>query len=785
MILTQKNLHQRAERIQQQMQELIKQQVTPEQLQVTTQELQARVQEKGLTDVVVDFAFANMGAAIHYVTQKTPYLVQIMAGLVLNQHAIAEMYTGEGKTLTALMPLYANALAGKGAHLITANPYLAERDATENRPIFEALGMTVGFTSENVHNPQAKQQAYACDVTYSTGPGVGFDYLTDNLATSFEQRVQRGLHYALIDEADSILLDEAKTPLIISGKPEAIDRNFQSVNVVVADWLEQQKWHDYVTVNEKQHQVSLTKAGVAAAKEEWGDDVFHTNPERIHVLNELLQAYFLYEKDKDYVIVPDEKKKINTVQLVNETTGRVAQGQRLQNGLHQALETKENLLIQSGSTIKASITYQSLFQLYNKVAGMTGTAKSDQVALNVLYGLDVVSIPTNRPRIRQDLPNKYFRYASDKEQAVLQDVKHYHHRHQPVLLVTGSVSQSERFDKLLTRAHLTHYLLTAKNPEIEAEVVKQSGDKDSILVSTNMAGRGTDIKISEEIANLGGLVVLGTELHDSVRVDDQLRGRAGRQGQPGITQFYGSLEDELFKELDEHWVKRWRKLFNHSGQLHGPLINWVFRHAQNERSFKDFDAKKNELTYQGIINQEQQMLYQQRDWLLTTDQDYLVAWIKVLLRDFYGKHWYLPYKRFKQAVQEELLEQYLVPRIYDLDKYQHKKDLMRFVYEQMLSEVHYKQGLLKERFNGQLRQWCLTTIDYFWQSELSYLSDLKQMVIYQSYRQANPTIEYQRQASKSWEKLLTNCREKALQITLQGILQPMDEGDLEWSGTER
>lgn len=771
MILTIKNLRQRAEQVQDKMDYLITH-ITTTEMPEGTRRLKEQVAQQGLTDEIVMNAYALMGAAIHHITGKTPYLVQIMAALVLNQKAVAEMYTGEGKTLTALMPLYANALVGKGAHLITANPYLAKRDADDNRPVFEALGMTVGYTSQDVRNPQLSRKAYQCDVTYTTGPGVGFDYLHDNTINDKHDRLQRGLYYALIDEADSILLDEAKTPLIISGHEEGIDRQYQLVNVVIADWVQSNTFAKFVKIDKKRQQVTLKPAGVAEVKREWGADVFEREPELIHVLNELLLAYFLYKKNVNYVITPDKEKKINTVQLIDSTTGRITDGQRLQNGLHQALETKENLLIQSSRETSASITYQALFQLYDHVAGMTGTAKADQVVLSTIYGLETVTIPTNRPRKRIDLPGKYFRYAADKDQAVLADVKKYHGHHQPILLVTGSVEQSEHFDRLLNQAGYQHYLLTAKNPEVEAQVVSHAGERDSILVSTNMAGRGTDIKINEDVEHLGGLVVLGTEYHESIRVDDQLRGRAGRQGQPGITQFYGSLEDDLFKESEPRQMRRWRAFFNRPGKnLNSPLIRWFFKNTQKNLAFKDFTSTRNDLVYQSIIIHEQQLLYRQRDWIMDTKVDYLHEWIMQILKEFYAQTWYLPAGRFKQRVENELLNRYLVPQDHDLTPLKHKKDVMRYVYDRFIEALSKREDLLGDYYRTQIRELTLTIVDRLWQQELQYLQNLKQMVIYESYRQANPTIEYQRQANESWERLLTQCRNYTVQAFLQGKLE--------------
>jgi preprotein translocase subunit SecA len=474
------------------------------------------------------------------------YDVQLIGGMVLNENRIAEMKTGEGKTLVATLPVVLNAILGKGVHVVTVNDYLAARDANLMRPIYEFLGYSVGIVTADKTEPQRKE-AYGADITYATNNELGFDYLRDNMAFKLEDKVQRGHYYAIVDEVDSILIDEARTPLIISGPA-----NRSLENYVVADKVAKQLEKDkHFTLDEKHKSALLTEEGIKKAEELFGVDNLYTPENAIlaHHLDQALKANYLFQRDVDYIVRKGE------VLIIDEFTGRISEGRRFSEGLHQALEAKEGVEIQEESQTLAEITYQNYFRLYEKLAGMTGTAQTEATEFSEIYGLEVISIPTNKPVIRKDEPDLIYKTEEEKFEAVIKKIKELHKKGQPVLVGTASIEKSELLHKLLKQEKLPHTVLNAKNHEKEAEIIAKAGVKGAITIATNMAGRGVDIKLGDGVKELGGLAIIGTERHESRRIDNQLRGRGGRQGDPGYSQFYLSLEDNLLRIFGSDRIK--------------------------------------------------------------------------------------------------------------------------------------------------------------------------------------------------------------------------------------
>lgn len=733
--------------------------------------LKRHVKDEGLTQDLLMQAYALMGVATTLIQGKTPYIVQIVGALALNTSTITEMRTGEGKTLTALMPLYANTLSGQGAHLVTANPYLAKRDADEARPVFKALDMTVGYNSEKVKDEVAKKAAYDCDITYVTGSQLGFDYLQDNLVQPGHLVTQRGLHYVLIDEADATLLDNAQTPLIISGSDINVKTNYQEADLF-ADLVGKDP-RKYIKIKRDKKRVLLTQKGIEFAREFYGEDIFQSRRDILHYVSNALTAHFIYEKDVDYTVKWDNQLKSMGVELIDTHTGRINDGQRFNDGMHQALEAKENLIIHLPKQTNASITYQSLFSLYDKVAGMTGTAKTDAKELDAIYNLKVFKVPTNKPVQRKDLPDKLFVYEDDKFKQILKDAKAYHQQGLPLLIVTASVVNSEKLSKMFDEAGLEHETLNANNPEYEAKIVAKAGHEGAITIATNMAGRGTDIKVDKACLAKGGLVVLGAEHHDSIRVDDQLKGRAGRQGQPGITQFYGSFEDAIFEHGKFPDIKVVKKhLKNHHEQLANKYYQKFFTRAQAKLSLASFESKKNDLVYDAIIGQEREVIYAQRRKLWDVDYAYceFKHWIRDLIDEWFKNHAWMSLPRLIKEINQDLIPNYTNSKILVmLDEVHSHDEAKQQVLDLLFNDLQQKHDSI-DGFDGTVRLWILKTLDYYWKHELSYLEDLKRMIIYQGYKQANPYVAYQQEATRSYDVMMQNVKVNTLRIIMQSSM---------------
>ncbi len=586
--------------------------LTDEQLKHKTLEFKERI-EKGetLDDLLVE-AFAVVREASTRVLGMTPYKVQIIGGIALHGGNIAEMKTGEGKTLTSTMPAYLNALDGKGVHIITVNEYLASRDAREMGELYRWLGLTVGLNLTGMTSEEKKAQ-YACDITYSTNNELGFDYLRDHMVLYAKQMVQRKLNYAIVDEVDSILIDEARTPLIISGGQKRTANLYVHADHFVKGLKDEE---DY-TIDIKTKNIQLNEGGIEKAEKAFRIDNLYDIKHAVllHHINNALKANYIMARDVDYVIQEDE------IVIVDQFTGRLMKGRAYSEGLHQAIQAKEGVSIKQETSTLATITFQNLFRLYSKLSGMTGTAKTEEEEFRNIYNMMVVEIPTNRPIARLDAPDLVYKDMNAKFNAVVADVIERHKKGQPVLLGTVAVETSEYISQLLKRKGIPHNVLNAKNHEREAEIIMDAGKKGSVTIATNMAGRGTDIKLTDEVKELGGLAVIGTERHESRRIDNQLRGRSGRQGDPGYTRFYLSFQDELMRRFgsDRMHAMVDKLGMDENEPIESKMVTKAVESAQKRVEGNNYDMRKNLLEYDDVIRRQREVIYGQRQDILETE----------------------------------------------------------------------------------------------------------------------------------------------------------------------
>ncbi len=585
--------------------------LSDKELAAKTEEFKKELENgKTLEDILVP-AFATVREAAYRVIGEKPYFVQILGGLAIHYGNIAEMKTGEGKTLVATMPAYLNALTGKGVHIITVNEYLANRDAEWMGKIHEFLGLTVGVNKREMSSQQ-KREAYNCDILYSTNNEIGFDYLRDNMVPRAQDRVQRPLNFVIVDEVDSILIDEARTPLIISGGKMDSKNLYESADSAVKRLEE-----DDYTIDEKTKSVSLTDSGV-----ELIEKIFHLknlfdleNAALVHHLNQALKANYGMKNDVDYVVENGE------VIIVDQFTGRLMHGRQYSDGLHQAIEAKEGVKINEETKTMATITFQNLFRMYNKLSGMTGTAKTEEEEFRDIYNMYVIQIPTNKPVIREDYPDLVYATETGKFKAIVRKIKEVHETGQPILVGTVSVENNEKLSALLKKEGLKHEVLNAKNHEREAEIIAKAGEKGAITIATNMAGRGTDIKLGEGVKELGGLCVIGTERHESRRIDNQLRGRSGRQGDPGMSQFFVSFDDELMRRFGTDRIKQMliNVGFSDEQAIRSKTFTKSIEQAQKKVEGNNYDIRKTLLDYDNVMNEQREIIYARRNEIL--DQD--------------------------------------------------------------------------------------------------------------------------------------------------------------------
>lgn len=731
------------------------------QLQEKTEEFKARLAKGETLDDLLPEAFAVCREASKRVLNMRHFDVQLLGGIVLHKGEIAEMKTGEGKTLVATLPVYLNALTGEGVHVVTVNEYLAQRDSETMGQLYRFLGLTVGL---NVHglSPEEKKAAYNADVTYGTNNEFGFDYLRDNMVIYKEQIVQRSLHYAIIDEVDSILIDEARTPLIISGQAQKSTEMY----VVANRFVQGLKEGVHYTVDEKARNVMLTEEGVTRAEQFFNiDNLFdHANVTINHHINQALKAWVLMKRDVDYVVENGE------VIIVDEFTGRLMHGRRYSDGLHQAIEAKENLPIQKESMTLATITFQNYFRMYKKLAGMTGTAKTEEEEFRKIYGLDVYVIPTNKPMIRQDLPDVVFKTEAAKYRAVVEEIVKRHQKGQPVLVGTVSIENSERLSEALKKRGIKHQVLNAKHHAREAEIIARAGQRGAVTIATNMAGRGTDIVLGEGVAELGGLHIIGTERHESRRIDNQLRGRAGRQGDPGSSQFFLSLEDELMRRFgSENIMSMMDKLGMDEDQpIESKMITRALEQAQKRVEGYNFDARSWVLQYDDVMNQQREIIYKQRREVLERDslRDVVIGMIKSVMErvvKLYTPESEVPEDWDLQGLVEHanrIFFQEGTVTVQDL-KGKEQEEILDLFYEKL--EAIYdqrEQEVTPEIMREFEKVVVLRAVDSKWMDHIDAMEQLRQGIHLRAYGQTNPLQAYQMEGFEMFQAMIEAIEEE-------------------------
>ena len=709
--------------------------------------------------------FAMVREAGKRVLNMRHFDVQLVGGMVLHEGKIAEMKTGEGKTLVATLPVVLNAILGKGVHVVTVNDYLAQRDASEMGKLYEFFGLTTGCVVGGMEDYERKE-AYAKDITYGTNTEFGFDYLRDNMVFDINDKVQRGHYYAIVDEVDSILIDEARTPLIISGPANKRVEDYVKADEV-AKQLEKDK---HFTVDEKDRVVLLTEEGIKKAEELFGVDNLYTpeNAIKAHHLDQALKANYLFQEGKDYIVRKGE------VLIVDEFTGRIAEGRRFSEGLHQALEAKEGVEIQEESQTFAETTYQNYFRLYKKLAGMTGTAQTEATEFIEIYGLEVISIPTNKPVIRKDKNDLIFKTEEEKFEAVVKKIKELHKKGQPVLVGTTSVEKSEYLSRLLKKEKIPHTVLNAKNHEKEAQIIAQAGKKGAVTVATNMAGRGVDIKIDDEVRELGGLYIIGTERHESRRIDNQLRGRSGRQGDPGESQFYLSLEDDLLRIFGSDRIKNImdRLGIERGEHIDSKIVTRSVESAQKKVETMHFEARKHILKYDDVANEQRKVIYAFRDQLLNPNFD-IDKKIDEMREDFV-EFILSEADIFPHTLEEDFDLDNLTMHLKEYTGIEFSKDelkgkdfesLKSYLIEKLKKEYDKKfEEASPEDKNRIQRQVMLQVLDESWRDHLYMMDILKTGIGLRGYNQKDPLVEYKKESYELFQELLQRIKIESLKI---------------------
>jgi preprotein translocase subunit SecA len=718
--------------------------------------------------------FAMVREASKRVLGMRHYDVQLVGGMVLHDGKIAEMKTGEGKTLVATLPVVLNAILGKGVHVVTVNDYLAKRDATQMGELYKFFGFTTGVVVSGMDESE-KKKAYEADITYGTNSEFGFDYLRDNMVFDINDKVQRGHYFAIIDEVDSILIDEARTPLIISGPANKRVEDYIKADKV-AKALEVGK---HFTIDEKDRVVLLTEEGIKKAEELFGVENLYTPENAIlaHHLDQALKANYLFKEGKDYIVRKGE------VLIIDEFTGRISEGRRFSEGLHQALEAKEGVEIQEESQTFAETTYQNYFRLYEKLAGMTGTAQTEATEFLEIYGLEVISIPTNKPIARKDLNDLVYKTEEEKFEAVVKKVKELHQKGQPVLIGTTSVSKSEYLSKLLKKANIPHNVLNAKHHEKEAEIIARAGQKGAVTVATNMAGRGVDIKIDDEVRELGGLYIIGTERHESRRIDNQLRGRSGRQGDPGVSQFYLSLEDDLLRIFGSDRIKNImdRLGIERGEHIDSKIVTRAIENAQKKVETMHFEARKHILKYDDVANEQRKVIYKFRDQLLDPNFD-IEGKVDEILEEFveYLLNMSLDIQEVDKEKLKALLKEYTG---LDFSKEElEREDLKEYLIKRLKENLENKfKDVDKSEKNRILRQVMLGVLDEAWRDHLYMMDILKTGIGLRGYNQKDPLVEYKKEAFNLFEELIDRIKIESMKImqNLQIEIQPPIDPDIE------
>ncbi|MCM3403712.1 preprotein translocase subunit SecA [Cytobacillus oceanisediminis] len=746
--------------------------LSDEQLREKTEEFKARYQKGETVDDMLTEAFAVVREAAKRVLGLYPYPVQLMGGISLHDGNISEMKTGEGKTLTATMPVYLNALTGKGVHVVTVNEYLASRDATEMGQLYEFLGLTVGLNLNGL-SKEEKQAAYAADITYSTNNELGFDYLRDNMVLYKEQKVQRPLHYAVIDEVDSILIDEARTPLIISGSAQKSTQLYIQANAFVS----RLKKDEDFTYDEKTKGVQLTEEGMTKAEKAFGiDNLFDISHVALnHHITQALKAHSSMHLDVDYVVQEGE------IVIVDQFTGRLMKGRRYSDGLHQAIEAKEGLEIQNESMTLATITFQNYFRMYEKLAGMTGTAKTEEEEFRNIYNMNVIVIPTNRPIARDDRPDLIYATMDGKFRAVVEDIANRHKKGQPVLVGTVAIETSEIISKYLTKKGVPHNVLNAKNHGREAEIIADAGKPGAVTIATNMAGRGTDIKLGEGVKELGGLCVIGTERHESRRIDNQLRGRSGRQGDPGVTQFYLSMEDELMRRFGSDNMKSMmeRLGMDDTQPIQSKMVSRAVESAQKRVEGNNFDARKQLLSYDDVLRQQREILYGQRNEVLESENLREIVEKMIMTSIQRNVEGYAPGHEDEENWNLQGIIDYVNGNLLnegDLTvndiRGKDTEEIAETIFAKVKERYNEKEEMLSPE---QMREFekviVLRAVDSKWMDHIDAMDQLRQGIHLRAYGQTDPLREYQGEGFAMFENMIASIEEDVAKYIMKAEIR--------------
>lgn len=747
--------------------------LSDDELKAKTPEFKKRYQAGETLDDLLPEAFAVAREGAKRVLGLYPYHVQIIGGIVLHEGNIAEMKTGEGKTLTATMPVYLNALAGEGVHVVTVNEYLSSRDATEMGELYNWLGLSVGLNITS-KTPEEKREAYNCDITYSTNSELGFDYLRDNMVVYREDMVQRPLNFCIVDEVDSILIDEARTPLIISGQSSGTTLLYTRTDRF-AKTLE--KGTDF-KIDLESKTVSLTEQGIRKGEQYFGTkNLFDPDNTALnHHLDNALRANYIMIRDKDYVVQDGE------VLIVDQFTGRIMDGRRYSDGLHQAIEAKEHVEIEEETKTMANITYQNFFRMYKKLSGMTGTAKTEDEEFREIYNMEVISIPTNKPVIRDDRPDILYPNLKSKFKAVVEDIKERHAKGQPILVGTVAVETSELLSAMLDQAGVPHAVLNAKNHAKEAEIIMNAGQRGAVTIATNMAGRGTDIKLGPGVRELGGLAVIGTERHESRRIDNQLRGRSGRQGDPGVSQFYLSLEDDLMLRFGTDRVKRFLETMNLDDEdavIQSKMITKQVESAQKRVEGNNYDTRKQVLQYDDVMRAQREVVYKQRQQVIMEEKSLkpvIMPMIKRTVEHVVQMHAVGEQKEWDLQGIVDFAVSAMVPEdsisVSDLEG-KTVDEMVSYLMDR--AEANYKTKEKQLYDASQMLEFekvvILRVVDSHWTDHIDEMDQLRQSIGLRGYGQLNPLVEYQSDGFKMFEQMIGDIEYEVTRLFLKAEIR--------------
>lgn len=747
--------------------------LSDDELKAKTPEFKKRYQAGETLDDLLPEAFAVAREGAKRVLGLYPYHVQIIGGIVLHEGNIAEMKTGEGKTLTATMPVYLNALAGEGVHVVTVNEYLSSRDATEMGELYNWLGLSVGLNITS-KTPEEKREAYNCDITYSTNSELGFDYLRDNMVVYREDMVQRPLNFCIVDEVDSILIDEARTPLIISGQSSGTTLLYTRTDRF-AKTLE--KDTDF-KIDLESKTVSLTEQGIRKGEQYFGTkNLFDPDNTALnHHLDNALRANYIMIRDKDYVVQDGE------VLIVDQFTGRIMDGRRYSDGLHQAIEAKEHVEIEEETKTMANITYQNFFRMYKKLSGMTGTAKTEDEEFREIYNMEVISIPTNKPVIRDDRPDILYPNLKSKFKAVVEDIKERHAKGQPILVGTVAVETSELLSEMLDQAGVPHAVLNAKNHAKEAEIIMNAGQRGAVTIATNMAGRGTDIKLGPGVRELGGLAVIGTERHESRRIDNQLRGRSGRQGDPGVSQFYLSLEDDLMLRFGTDRVKRFLETMNLDDEdavIQSKMITKQVESAQKRVEGNNYDTRKQVLQYDDVMRAQREVVYKQRQQVIMEEKSLkpvIMPMIKRTVEHVVQMHAVGEQKEWDLQGIVDFAVSAMVPEdsisVSDLEG-KTVDEMVSYLMDR--AEANYKTKEKQLYDASQMLEFekvvILRVVDSHWTDHIDEMDQLRQSIGLRGYGQLNPLVEYQSDGFKMFEQMIGDIEYEVTRLFLKAEIR--------------